>query len=426
MDRPQNIHPQRDLLYREAHARPPFSVRAPSVVSCAVFLAETEEVKREAVRQVADLAAGADRPALEDSLNQYTVETDAYTLKIELHTEFVTYTILRPGPPPRPLKAAAIWPAGLLENAPGAMISGCHIACEVSERAPQDLASSFRFNTDRVFGSRAALGDALLMTDFQLGDDGFVPFVMASQGTDAVVHGRLIKCLLDIEAYRTLALLALPIVRENQGKLRDLEGAIAELAHEFHRSNRDAEIESRILDRLIELSSEVERLRENSRFRISASRAYFEIVETRLEELGETPVPPVQTFKQFIEHRLIPAINTIEAVARRQKALSQSIANFLALLRTRVDHTIEVQNQELLKSMNRRTRQQLHLNQTVEGLSVAAISYYISGLIAYLAKGVKYAGLDIDPEVVVAVFVPIVVFSVWATVRKARRELENV
>ncbi len=41
---------------------------------------------------------------------------------------------------------------------------------------------------------------------------------------------------------------------------------------------------------------------------------------------------------------------------------------------------LEAQNQTLLASMDRRARLQLRLQQTVEGLSVAAICYYVVGL----------------------------------------------
>ena len=42
--------------------------------------------------------------------------------------------------------------------------------------------------------------------------------------------------------------------------------------------------------------------------------------------------------------------------------------------------------------MNNRARLQLRLQQTVEGLSVAAVSYYVVGLIGYLAKGASIFG----------------------------------
>ena len=46
----------------------------------------------------------------------------------------------------------------------------------------------------------------------------------------------------------------------------------------------------------------------------------------------------------------------------------------------------------LLGAMNRRQQLQLRLQATVEGLSVAAITYYIVGLVGYAAKGLKEGG----------------------------------
>ena len=43
----------------------------------------------------------------------------------------------------------------------------------------------------------------------------------------------------------------------------------------------------------------------------------------------------------------------------------------------RVDVALEEQNRDLLQSMDRRVQLQLRLQQTVEGLSVVAISYYV-------------------------------------------------
>ena len=64
------------------------------------------------------------------------------------------------------------------------------------------------------------------------------------------------------------------------------------------------------------------------------------------------------------------------------------------LLRTWVDVEVERQNRDLLASMNNRARLQLRLQQTVEGLSVAAVSYYVVGLVGYLAKGSPIFGRD--------------------------------
>ena len=71
--------------------------------------------------------------------------------------------------------------------------------------------------------------------------------------------------------------------------------------------------------------------------------------------------------------------------------------------------------------MNRRTRLQLRLQATVEGLSVAAISYYVVGLFGYVVKGVHDAGVPVDVSLATAAFVPFAVALIWWIVRRIRR-----
>jgi uncharacterized membrane-anchored protein len=131
-------------------------------------------------------------------------------------------------------------------------------------------------------------------------------------------------------------------------------------------------------------------------------------VRRRISELREQRIPGLQTFGEFIERRLAPAMSTCRAAASRQESLSQRVARANQLLATRVDLTRERQNQALLESMNRRAKAQLKLQQTVEGLSVAAVTYYVVGLVGYLAKGIKSAGVELNPEILMAVSIPIV------------------
>ena len=63
--------------------------------------------------------------------------------------------------------------------------------------------------------------------------------------------------------------------------------------------------------------------------------------------------------------------------------------------------------------MDRRARQQLRLQQTVEGLSVAAITYYVVGLIAYAAKALSDTRLPIRDDVVIGIAVPLVAAAVF-------------
>ena len=85
-----------------------------------------------------------------------------------------------------------------------------------------------------------------------------------------------------------------------------------------------------------------------------------------------------------------------ESVDRRLAAAAERIDRASNLLRTRVEIEREAQNQLLLGAMNRRAKLQLRLQQTVEGLSVVAISYYAIAVLGYVFKGMETLGLNIN------------------------------
>ena len=178
-----------------------------------------------------------------------------------------------------------------------------------------------------------------------------------------------------------------------------------------------------LLDRLSALAADLEAGATASTFRFGASRAYDEIVKARFETLKERAAPGELSMATFLSRRLAPAMRTCQAIEDRQAMLSRKLARATTLLRTRVDVELEDQNRSLLQSMNRRARLQLRLQQTVEGLSVAAVSYYVVGLISYLAKAGKEAGLPVpNASVTTGLAVPVVVLLIWWIVRRIRKQ----
>ena len=145
-----------------------------------------------------------------------------------------------------------------------------------------------------------------------------------------------------------------------------------------------------------------------------------------LAQLREERVAALQTFQEFMERRLAPAMNTCAAISARLESLSQRVTRATQLLSTRIEITRERQNQQLLESMNRRAETQLRLQQTVEGLSVAAITYYAAGLINYVAKGLQQSGLPIDPALATALGIPVVAVLMWLGVRRVRRAVTAI
>jgi uncharacterized membrane-anchored protein len=69
--------------------------------------------------------------------------------------------------------------------------------------------------------------------------------------------------------------------------------------------------------------------------------------------------------------------------------------------------------------------QQLRLQQAVEGLSVAAISYYVIGLIGYLGKAAKGLGLHVNPDVLTGLSVPVVAVVVWLSLQRMHKRMHK-
>ena len=73
--------------------------------------------------------------------------------------------------------------------------------------------------------------------------------------------------------------------------------------------------------------------------------------------------------------------------------------------------------------MNKRAHIQTRLQETVEGLSIAVITYYIVGLISYLAKSSELLNIDIKPEHMVGISVSSVALLVFFSVRRIKRRI---
>ena len=144
-------------------------------------------------------------------------------------------------------------------------------------------------------------------------------------------------------------------------------------------------------------------------------------MQRRIDELREQRIQGLQTFREFTERRLAPAMNTCRSVAARQESLSLRVARATRLLSTRVDLTRERQNQALLESMNTRARLQLRLQSTVEGLSVAAVTYYVSALVGHAAEALQSAGVHVEPDLATGISIPIVAVAAWFGIHHIRK-----
>lgn len=420
-------HPQRVLLHNEIHARPAEVIEAPLAITHVVML--TDAVQREASREhVAALLRNHHQPLPDEGTTHVLIDLGAFRLRWEQHTEFVAWTFATPMEQAsvtdvrEPETAIDEVPRDWLSALPGQCLSSMHLWVLNEQKVDVQHLVRHMLQTDTLVGSGVAGDNAHLYTDFAIHADGFSRMLLlADENLSPRRLGRLVQRVLEIETYRMAALLGLPAARKAAAVLATAERELAELANAIRDADRDAE--PALLDRLTRLAGQVESEYAATHSRFSASSAYFELVDRRIQELQESRVDGIQTIREFMDRRLSPARATCEWATRRQNALSERVSRVSSLLRTRVEIEQQQSSQQLLGTMNDRQGMQLKLQSTVEGLSVAAITYYITGLISYLAKGAQKLGWPWSPESTAAMAIPVVAFSVWWSLRRLHHKL---
>ena len=425
---PLNQYPQRHALHNEIHARPPESMAAPSAVSHVVMLASPAE--RLASRaHIAELLRNQHLPMPDATSTHLRMDLGQYRLRWEMHTEFVTYTFIRqldaaPLQGAMPPTASQVVPQEWLQALPGQCLASVHVWA-MSNKAnnadsEDDLVKKI-MHEDTLVASTVADGYAEVYTDFAIHADGFSRMLLLTGSISPRRLGRLVQQLLEIETYRMAALMGLPAARVASEVLGNAERELAELAGSIRSASRDEE--PQLLDRLTRLAGQVESQHATSHSRFSASSAYFELVDKRIDDIAESRLAGMQTIREFMDRRLSPARSTCQWATRRQDALSQRVSRISNLLRTRVEIEQQQSSQALLGAMNERQGMQLKLQATVEGLSVAAITYYIVGLVLFLARGARSMGWPVNPEVAAAIAIPVVLFTIWYLMRRLRNKV---
>lgn len=420
--------PQRRMLHNEVHARPSARVRLPALITYVALLNAGVSREQECAH-LQRLPGHADLHPDRLQGNFLRLRCEGYTVKWERHTEFTRYSIVQP------LPADARWGSVLPELAsqvatgsdwlralPGQTVAAIHLAMlpagmddpELLAKAQQWLGEGMLIGS-RMGNTVDGLPHSCLLSHLRIGADGFERMlVLASPDTAEGRAGRISQRVLELETYRLMALRGLPVAKQLSPVLAQAESQLADITARLE--GRQAGDQA-LLDDLVALATRVERATAEHGYRFSATRAYDAVVRERIAELRERPLHGTQTIGEFMQRRLSPAIATVEATAQRLAALSERVVRTSALLRTRVDIATEAQTQQLLERLTRGQELQLRLQSTVEGLSIAAISYYVVSLLMYAAKAAQKMGVPLQPELVAGASIPLVLWGVYKTVQ---------
>ena len=423
-------HPGRGPLLEELHARPAPRIHPSSLV---LHLA-LEQPQAAAVRDRGDdvrqlrALVGGDGAGLPEEPRHHVFQRGAWEITWESHTEFTSYTAVRPElpDPSNPFAAQAddVFPSEWESADPAARIAAVAVAVLPMPASSEQVVEQVSAWLDprSLLITRVLGGACVLAGDFRADAAGltrFVLFVPSDVGPGRV--GRAVQRVAELETYRSLAMLGFVESQRLGARLTALDPQLLHLVSQLDEPDRPAE---ELLHELLSVTAELEGLAMAYDFRFGATGAYAAIVEDRLTGLAEERFLGRQTLREFLARRYLPAIRTVSSLEDRLARMLERAGRASDLLRTKVDVERAAQNQALLHSMDARAETQLQLQHTVEGLSVVAISYYALGLLGYLlAPVVEEAG--ISKVWLMAALTPVVLVIAWLGMRWVRARIHR-
>ena len=417
------LDPGARRLYEEVHARPFPRITPPTSVRHLVTM--TAEADPDEIITHFYSLVGASPPEEPPKSNTLLLESDGYTVRLERHREFCSYLFTwQNESPDGMLGRRRTVPADWLEGLPGRLMIHNSVKLIPDEYTEIDAAQvREHLENHTVTGARVMGGRATGWTSFRLHTDGSARYVVFVGNLTPGQTGQLLQLLVELETYRILALLGFPMARGMTGELARINTGLSVLLEQLRHADT-MEAEREILIDITELSASLEELQARSSFRFGATRAYHQLVNERLEALDEEPFGRVPMLSTFLGRRLGPAMRTVTAVQSEIQQISGRLSSATSLLQARVNLHLQEQNRTLLSSMDRRSRMQLRLQTTVEGLSVAAITYYSVGLLDRPYALMEQVGLVPSGRVLSALSVIPVAALVWFLIRRVRRRVE--
>ena len=381
-----------------------------------------------------------------DSSKYWVAEGKDLTVRYECHTEFISLTLIYPNKIENKNKPKLfdknflnLLPIEFLENFPGD-----HFLSTWIEMVPSNF--NFRpidiedfFYHDNFAGSNVAEDGANVFMSFKsdrtdfLGS-GFRRVFIQNKNLRTRRTGRLLQRIVELETYQVLSLLGLSQVRQETSNLSNLEKQITEITKSVSKTAKknlnkksiDYPDYQQDLNELSYVVAKIEEIDSSTNYRLSATAAYYKLVEQRIQDLREERLESFQTSYEFLSRRLQPAIRTTEAFSRRLESLATRAQRADNLVRTQIEMGVQIQNKNLLESMELRARAQLRLQETVESLSIVAITYYIVGLLGTLVDPINFNNFFINKTVFLALCVPIILILIWFIAKMVRKKINKI
>ena len=425
MTKPEIIKPDADELIRKLHERPQMPVaewlRAPAHVHYKAFRMSDPPVQRPASRDefrslLEAFKVSADTMAIHDTFG-YGVKVEASGDRLILiwqaHTEYYSYQTwhipsdhageVTFGPMTFPQYRSPITPLGaevcrldillMIKPLPG------------SETLRPQLPGPV------LYGSRILDEETALVTSFTPDEHGRERYwVSVGSGRSSKSHLKdIVDAIVRIETYYHLLLMQKPLFSaaiDQAYKFEQVHLKQREIISE-HIGHADSLALQRWLNGLTQDWLKTTRLSSKLHFELSASGPYDKIVHRTLASLDERTLPLYRPMSEYVLSGITGVAEGNQQLLKRMDTLRSGFEGTISIIRARVDLMLQSQNLTLLISVDKTTKSQAILQYTVEGLSVIVIAYYLSGLMAYIFKGLHEMGWLRNADIAVALFVPL-------------------
>ena len=378
----------------------------------------------------------------------WVAESENLIIRYECHTEFISLTLIYPNTILSQKKIISNLfedkflsklPSQFLRNFPGQhfLSTWVEMASSAYNYKPIDLEKYF-FH-DNFAGSNVAEDGANVFISFKTDssnfiNSGFRRVFIQNKNLRTRRTGRLLQRIVELETYQVLSLLGLPQVRKETSNLSYLEKKITEITKSVSSKAKKNLINKsktnqnyqKDLNELSYVVAKIEEIASSTNYRLSATSAYYKLVAQRIIDLREERLESFQTHNEFLSRRLQPAIRTCEAFSRRLESLAVRAQRADNLVRTQIEMSIQIQNKNLLESMEARARAQLRLQETVESLSIVAITYYVVGLLSTLVEPIGFDKMFISKSVFLSLSVPIILIIIWYIAKMVRKRIKKI
>ena len=414
-----------EQLRNEIHARSFPVCKSPAVILSQSFLLQSKGERQSHKLNIESISKLAGAKLIFRDASRCVVRIAEVEVRIDLYREYVTYTQIHNNAKLYGFNLERIEISNPLESTEfcGHLLSAVKVIVaepQTSTISKSELNSIFQ--DSQIISSCVAHGAANVWSNFCQDNQSRITILVEDISMGPRRTGRLVQRLIDIENYRMLALLSLPLAKLTLKRVNHLDRRLSELVASMKQDSGIQE-EQTVLKQIFRLTARHEKIRTTTKKRFESARFYQAQLEERFVELDDTQVKGYQTLSSFYRRRMKPAINTCLLAENALSNFSSHLQRVTELLRTKISVNLEQQNSTILENLATQARRQFRLQHMVEGLSIIAISYYAVSLLAYWVKSFSKAGYFDKPELLISLLIPLVFISVWKATSKIKKQV---